>query len=70
MTDGSCLLVCASPENIPWNTVWPCGLASVEQIKSLTHVGLGEQDPLSGGPHARLCVEFVEACIKCIEFDW
>jgi hypothetical protein len=44
MTDGSCLLVCASPENIPWNTVWPCGLASVEQIKSLTHVGLGEQD--------------------------
>jgi hypothetical protein len=47
-------------------------LESVDLIKNLTHVGLGERDHpvflVSGDPHARYGVVIVKACLKCIEF--
>ena len=64
----ACQLFCAYSENASWNI----GLAGVDLIKDPSYVSLGEQDHpvlwVGDGPHTRLNVVAVQACIKCFEF--
>ena len=70
----ACQLFCACSEIAPWNTVRPCGLAAVDLIRDLSHIGLGERDHpilwVGDGPHTQHDAIVVKACITCTVLVW